>query len=73
MNASVRRAVTILSLGLLILSPLSLANAASGKVEVVNLRGPLVNAWFTSVSLRSCCIRAICARIAFLTTAHRRR
>ena len=54
MNASVRRAVTILSLGLLILSPLNLAVAASGKVEVVNLRGPLVNAWFTSFDASGC-------------------
>ena len=54
MNAFGRGAITILSLGLLILSPLSLVSAASDKVEVVNLRGPLVNAWFTSFDASGC-------------------
>jgi hypothetical protein len=53
-NAFVKGAITILSLGLLVLSPLSLVSAASDKVEVVNLRGPLVNAWFTSFDASGC-------------------
>jgi hypothetical protein len=53
-NAFVKGAITILSLGLLVLSPLSLVSAAGDKVEVVNLRGPLVNAWFTSFDASGC-------------------
>ena len=54
MNAFIRGAFTILSLGTLVLSPLSAATAASGKVTVVNLRGPLVNAWFSSTDPSGC-------------------
>lgn len=54
MNTIAKGAFAVLSLGLLILSPLSLASAASAKVEVVNLRGPLVNAWFTSFDTSGC-------------------
>jgi hypothetical protein len=48
-----RSALTILSLGLLVLSP-SLASAASAKVTVENMRGPLVNAWFSSTDPSGC-------------------
>jgi hypothetical protein len=53
-NAYIRRALTIMSLGLLVLSPLTVANAASGKVTVVNLRGPLINAFFSSLDASGC-------------------
>lgn len=53
MNAFSRGAVAILSLGLLVLGP-SAASAASGKVTVVNLRGPLVNAYFSSTDPSGC-------------------
>jgi hypothetical protein len=49
-----RRALAILSLGLLLLSPLSVANAATDKVTVENLRGPLVNAFFSSFDPTGC-------------------
>ena len=48
MHAFHRGAIAVISLGLAVLAPLSTASAASGKVAVVNLRGPLVNAYFTS-------------------------
>lgn len=54
MHAFHRRAVAVLSLGLLVLSPLSTTSAASGKVAVVNLRGPLVNAYFSSSDPSGC-------------------
>ena len=54
MNAFIRGALTILSLGLLVLGPHSLASAASTAVDVENLRGPLVNAWFTSFDASGC-------------------
>jgi hypothetical protein len=54
MNAFIRRALTILSLGLLILSPLSVANAATDRVTVENLRGPLINAFFSSLDPSGC-------------------
>ena len=54
MNAFIRGALTVLTLGLLVLSPLSAASVASGKVEVVNLRGPLVNAWFSATDPSGC-------------------
>lgn len=53
MRAFNRGAIAILSLGL-VLSPLSTASAASGKVTVVNLRGPLVNAYFSSTDPSGC-------------------
>jgi hypothetical protein len=53
-NAFIRRALTILILGLLVLSPLSVANAASDKVTVENLRGPLINAFFSSTDPSGC-------------------
>ncbi|MDP9317998.1 MAG: hypothetical protein M3O94_02765 [Actinomycetota bacterium] len=54
MNVFIRRALTILSLGLLILSPLSVANAATDRVTVENLRGPLINAFFSSLDPSGC-------------------
>ena len=54
MNPFIRRAVTILSLGLLVLSPFSVATAASGLVTVENLRGPLINAFFSSTDPSGC-------------------
>jgi len=48
-----RSALTIVSLGLLVLSP-SLASAASDRVTVENMRGPLVNAWFSSTDQSGC-------------------
>jgi len=53
-NAFMRRALTMLSLCLLVLAPLSLASAASDKVTVVNNRGPLVNASFSSIDPSGC-------------------
>jgi hypothetical protein len=53
-NAYIRRALTILSLGLLVLSPLSVASAATDKVTVENLRGPLINAFFSSIDPSGC-------------------
>jgi hypothetical protein len=49
-----RRALTILSLGLLVLGPVSAANAATDKVTVENLRGPLINAFFSSMDPTDC-------------------
>jgi hypothetical protein len=53
-NAFTRGALTILSLGLLVLSPFSVASAATAKVTVENLRGPLVNAWFSATDPSGC-------------------
>jgi len=53
-NRLSRRALIILSLGLLVLSPLSVANAATDKVTVENLRGPLINAFFSSFDPSGC-------------------
>ena len=50
----IRFALVILSLGLLALGPASAASAASDKVTVVNLRGPLANAWFSSTDPSGC-------------------
>lgn len=47
MNASTRSAITILSLGIMVLSPGSVS-AASAKVTVENMRGSLVNASFST-------------------------
>lgn len=49
-----RGAIAVLSLAVLALSPLSMVSAASGKVTVVNLRGPLVNAYFSSTDPSGC-------------------
>jgi hypothetical protein len=54
MHAFHRGAIAVISLGLMVLAPLSTASAASGKVTVVNLRGPLVNAYFTSTDPSGC-------------------
>ncbi len=54
MHAFHRNAIAVLSLGLLVLSSSSAVSAASGKVEVVNLRGPLVNAYFSSTDPSGC-------------------
>jgi hypothetical protein len=53
-HALIRRTVAIMSLGLLVLANFSLATAASGKVTVENLRGPLVNASFSSTDPSGC-------------------
>jgi hypothetical protein len=50
----VKRPLAILSLGLLVLNPWSVASAASAKVTVENLRGPLVNASFSSIDPSGC-------------------
>jgi hypothetical protein len=50
----IRFALVILSLGLLALGPAGMASAASDKVTVVNLRGPLANAWFSSTDPSGC-------------------
>jgi hypothetical protein len=47
-------ALIVLSLGLLAIGPVAVANAANDKVTVVNLRGPLANAWFTSFDPSGC-------------------
>ena len=54
MNPFIGRALTILSLGLLVLSPLSVASAATDRVTVENLRGPLINAFFSSIDPSGC-------------------
>lgn len=54
MHVFTRSALTILSLGVLVLSPWSVASAASGQVEIENLRGPLVNAWFSATDPSGC-------------------
>ena len=54
MNPFIRRTLTIMSLGLLVLGPLSVASAATGKVTVENLRGPLINAFFSSTDPSGC-------------------
>jgi hypothetical protein len=53
-NAFSRGALTVLSLGFLVLSPFSVANAASGNVTVENLRGPLINASFSATDPSGC-------------------
>jgi hypothetical protein len=54
MHALVRLGLATLSLGALILAPVSVADAASAKVTVVNLRGPLVNATFSVLDPSGC-------------------
>jgi hypothetical protein len=54
MHALVRTGFALVSLGALILAPTAVADAASSKVSVVNLRGPLVNALFTSFDPSGC-------------------
>lgn len=54
MNPLSRSALTILSLGLLVLSPFSVATAANSKVTVENLRGPLINASFSAMDASGC-------------------
>jgi hypothetical protein len=54
LNASIRVGVITVSLGLLALNPLSVASAMSDKVTVENLRGPLVNAWFSATDPSGC-------------------
>jgi hypothetical protein len=49
-----RSALTIVSLGLLVLAPFSVVNAATDKVTVENLRGPLVNGYFSAVDATGC-------------------
>ena len=54
MNARFPGAVIGLCLALLALSPISVVSAATDKVTVVNLRGPLVNAFFSSTDPSGC-------------------
>lgn len=54
MHRFMRFALTILSLGVLALAPASLASAGNDKVTVVNERGPLANAWFSSTDPSGC-------------------
>jgi hypothetical protein len=49
-----RTVLTVLSLGLLVISPLSVASAASDKGTVENERGPLINASFSSIDPSGC-------------------
>lgn len=54
MNAFRGGALIVLSLGLLVLAPFSVAAAASTKVTVENQRGPLINASFSTVDSSGC-------------------
>ena len=54
MRAFFRTALAVASLGVLILVPVSLAEAASSKVSVVNLRGPLINAGWSVIDPSGC-------------------
>ena len=54
MNPFFRIGLATVSLGALILAPATVATAASPKVSVVNLRGPLVNATFTVLDPSGC-------------------
>ena len=54
MSRPIRGPLAILSLAFLVLNPLAVASAASGKVTVENLRGPLVNASFSSIDPSGC-------------------
>lgn len=54
MHRFMRFAFIILSLALLALGPVSAVGAANDKVTVVNLRGPLANAWLTSFDPSGC-------------------
>jgi hypothetical protein len=49
-----RTALTIVSLGLLVLAPFSVVSAATDKVTVENLRGPLVNGYFSALDPTGC-------------------
>jgi hypothetical protein len=53
MHAFVRAGV-VMALSALILVPVSVANAASTKVSVANLRGPLINVGFTTLDPSGC-------------------
>ena len=55
MYAFIRRALTVLTIGLLVLGPASVASAATGaKVTTEHQRGPLINASFTSFDSTGC-------------------
>ena len=54
MHALVRRGFALGSLVALVLSTTAVADAASSKVSVVNLRGPLVNASFSTFDASGC-------------------
>ena len=55
MNAIFKRALTVLTLSLLVLAPASIASAATGgKVTTEHQRGPLINASFTSFDASGC-------------------
>jgi len=54
-NAIFKRALTVLTLSLLVLAPASIASAATGgKVTTEQQRGPLINASFTSFDASGC-------------------
>jgi len=54
MRPLVRRGFALASLAVLVVASTAVADAASSKVSVVNLRGPLVNALFTSFDASGC-------------------
>jgi hypothetical protein len=54
MNASIRATLALSTAALLVLIPLSVAAAASDTVTVQNNRGPLANAWFSTVDPSGC-------------------
>jgi hypothetical protein len=54
MHAIVRFGLAIVSLTAVILAPAAVADAASAKVSVANLRGPLVNATFSVTDPSGC-------------------
>jgi hypothetical protein len=53
-QAFIRSVITVLSIGALILAPTAIADAASTKVSLANLRGSLINASFTSFDPSGC-------------------
>lgn len=54
MRGPIRAGLAVAGLAVLLVTPLSVASAASGKVEVENERGPLVNASFSDVDPSGC-------------------
>jgi hypothetical protein len=54
MHAIFRSGLAMVSLGALVVASVSVADAASAKVTVVNLRGPLVNATFSVIDGSGC-------------------
>ena len=54
MHASIRFGMAVVSLAALILVPVASVDAASTKVSVANLRGPLINASFSTLDETGC-------------------